>query len=1157
MTSHEQLGVSWPAPGGRNGESKATPLSPGGTSLEDCLGGDGEMDARIRCFDWASTPLGPIGEWPPSLREAVSLCLRSRFQLAIYWGPQLVLLYNDAERDVLGALHPRALGRPAAEVLADIWDVAGPMLHGVMATGQATWSVDQLLRLNRHGFLEEAFFTWSYSPIPDNGGVGGVLLVTVETTQRVLAERRLGTLRELAAETAQAQSGEQACTRAAGVLAGNRSDLPFSLVFLTDREGTPRLCSSTGVSGVPNADLWPLREVAATRQARRVEGVASRLPAGQTALPATALVLPIAQAGKETSAGCLVVGLSDFQALDEAYRGFLDLVAGQIATAISGARALEEERRRVEALAALDAARTAFFANVSHEFRTPLTLLLAPLEDTLAQADGPLAAADRERLALAHHNALRLLKLVNMLLEFSRIEAGGVQAAREPTDLAAFTAELASMFRSPVERAGMRLIVDCPPLPQPVLLDRDMWEKVVLNLLSNAFKFTLQGEISVTLHQVGQQAELSVLDTGVGIPQEELPRLFERFHQVKGFRGRATEGTGIGLALVAELVKLHGGSIRAESTCGRGSTFVVSAPLAWAPLPAAGDDGNGPARPTPSRVAAYTTEAARWRPDPEPARDAPAPGSERRQALGSTSQAPEGDQGSAVRPRVLVVDDNADMRQYLSRLLGKAYEVEEVADGRAALAAVRDRPPDLVLADVMMPELDGFGLLQELRGNAQTRPVPVVLLSARAGEESRVEGLEAGADDYLVKPFSARELLARVGAHLELARVRREAARRESELRDEVRQAQEHAAAILESITDGFVALDREWRFTNVNAKAERINGMSREEHIGKNQWELFPATRGTRLESEWRRAMAEQVAVEFEYYYEPWDSWFLNKAYPSKDGGLSVFYHDITARKRSEAALQRARDELEQRVAERTRELSQVNARLAEQIASRKRGEQARTELLRRLVRAQEEEHRRIARELHDDLTQQLAVLAIDAGALEQAPDGSQEVRNRARGMREQLVALSVSVHSLSRQLHPSILDDLGLVDALRSECLSVGQRDGITVKYHAQDVPVGLPRDVALCVYRVAQEALRNVAHHARCTRASVRLVADEGELVLWVRDRGVGFDAAARGKMGLGLESMRERARLIQARLAIRSREGEGTKVTLRVPLHRSQA
>jgi signal transduction histidine kinase len=276
-----------------------------------------------------------------------------------------------------------------------------------------------------------------------------------------------------------------------------------------------------------------------------------------------------------------------------------------------------------------------------------------------------------------------------------------------------------------------------------------------------------------------------------------------------------------------------------------------------------------------------------------------------------------------------------------------------------------------------------------------------------------------------------------------------------------------------------------------------------------------------------------------------------------TKEGGIPVVDHDTTARKRSEEALQKYHAELEQRVRDRTRELSRTNARLQRQIAKRKQVEDARTELLRRLVHAQEKERRRVARELHDDLTQRLAVLAIDAGALEHLPGCPPDIAGRARDMREQLAALSESVHSLSRQLHPSILDDLGLVDALRSECLSLGQRDGLEVKYHARDVPTDLPRDVALSVYRVAQEALRNVVRHGRCSNASVRLVANERELVLRVRDRGVGFDVARQGRTGLGLESMRERVRLIHGRLAIRSRQGEGTKITLHVPLQRSQS
>jgi signal transduction histidine kinase len=279
-------------------------------------------------------------------------------------------------------------------------------------------------------------------------------------------------------------------------------------------------------------------------------------------------------------------------------------------------------------------------------------------------------------------------------------------------------------------------------------------------------------------------------------------------------------------------------------------------------------------------------------------------------------------------------------------------------------------------------------------------------------------------------------------------------------------------------------------------------------------------------------------------------------KAYPSKDSGVSVFFHDITALKRSEETLRKSHDELEARVEERTRELSRANARLGRQVGISKRMEKERTELQGRLVRVQEEEHRRIARELHDDLTQQLAVLAIDAGTLAQHPSCPQDIVQKVSAMREKLVALSESIHSLSRQLHPSILDDLGLVDALRLECLALGQRDKIKVKYDARDIPTDLPRDVSLCIYRVAQEALRNVTHHAQCAKASVMLAANERQLVLRVQDKGIGFDVNTQGKRGLGLESMRERVRHIRARFRVQSRPGEGTCITMRVPLHRSR-
>jgi signal transduction histidine kinase len=737
----------------------------------DFLAQGGEMAERMLAFDWSRTPLGPAEAWPQSLKTAVRILLDSRYPMFVWWGRELINLYNDAYVPVLGKRHPEALGRPAPEIWGDIWSVVGPQAETVLAEGRATWNEERLLLMERFGFTEETYFTFSYSPVPaDGGGVGGVFCVCTEDTRRVLGERRLKTLRDLGERSLEAaKTIGEACRAAAVTLAENPYDFPFAMIYLLDEEGRQaRLAEAVQVAaGAPASpatvridgqeDVWGLRRVLEAGQGRIVDVVEARfgrLSAGawEDDWTRRAIVLPLAKSGtQELPAGFLIAGLSPRLTWNDDYRGFLELAAGQIATAIANVRAYEEERRRAEALAELDRAKTAFFSNVSHEFRTPLTLLLGPLEEVLAEPGGAPAAA-RERLEMAHRNALRLLKLVNTLLDFSRIEAGRIQAAYEPTDLAAFTAELASVFRSAVEQAGLRLLVDCPPLSERVWVDREMWEKIVLNLLSNAFKFTFDGEIEVRLRQEGDRAVLTVRDTGTGIPAEELPHVFERFHRVKGARGRTFEGSGIGLALVQELVKLHGGEVRAESAVDRGTTFAVEIPTGTAHLPADRIGAPRALAATGRRGEAWVEEGPRLPED----RSEP-------QARGSLSA------------RILLADDNADMREYVRRLLGEHYEVVAVPDGAAALRAAREQPFDLVLSDVMMPRLDGFGLLAALRADERTRTVPVILLSARAGEESKVEGMDAGADDYLVKPFSAKELLARVDAHLRLQRARRKA----------------------------------------------------------------------------------------------------------------------------------------------------------------------------------------------------------------------------------------------------------------------------------------------------------------------------------------------------------------------------------------------
>lgn len=731
------------------------------------------MGALLRGFAWDETPLGPPEQWPQALKTAIRIMLTSRQPIWIGWGPDLIFFYNDAYKSIIGGKHPWALGRPTSEVWREIWRDIGPMLATAMGGVEGTYVEEQLLIMERNGYPEETYYTFSYSPIPDDdGSPGGIICANTDDTQRVIGERQLTLLRELAARTANARSWQDACEQAVAALSTNPHDLPFAMIYMADAALSS--LSLMGAAGIApghaeaperldvDATHWPVAQILKTHEPSLLaigggEAAPSALPHGAWGEPPVQLaLLHIHAAGDTGRSGILAVGLNRYRLFDASYRGFLELAAGQIAAAIANADAYEQERHRAEALAELDRAKTIFFSNISHEFRTPLTLMLGPLEDMLGEAQS-LPPAHRERAGVAHRNATRLLKLVNALLDFSRIEAGRTKANLEPTDLAALTAELASNFRSATEKAGLALTVACPPLPAPVLVDRDMWEKIVLNLLSNAFKFTFEGEIAVSLRVEDGALVLEVRDTGSGIPASELPHLFERFRRIEGARGRSFEGSGIGLALVQELVNLHGGTVGVESVEGQGTTFTVALPLRVA-------DAAVQARPDPSsssRVQVFVDEALRWLPSGGDGVDAFA------------EEAPaDGRTGATIPARIVVADDNADMRDYLCRLLD-GHACEPVADGEAAIAAIRRRRPDLLVTDIMMPRLDGFGLIRAIREDAELRDLPIVVLSARAGEEASVEGIAAGADDYLVKPFSARELVARVDGVLATARVRR------------------------------------------------------------------------------------------------------------------------------------------------------------------------------------------------------------------------------------------------------------------------------------------------------------------------------------------------------------------------------------------------
>jgi signal transduction histidine kinase len=1140
------------------------------------LHGGGEMGDRIRAFDWSKTSLGPCETWPESLKTAVRIVVGSRYQMFVWWGEDLINIYNDAYAPLLGQRHPSALGQPAAEIWREIWPAVGPQAEIVLRHGRATWNDRVQLIMERNGYPEEMFATWSYSPAPkDDGTVGGVFCACYEETERVLGERRLATLRQLA--DADGESPEEACRLAATALEANASDISFALIYLLDPDGRrARLMESirersrgfvapevVSFDQRTDACLWPFdRVLHGERVTMKDLTQCTRLSGGVwPEATHTAMVLPLAKHMQERPSGFVVLGASPRLPFNDTYEAFFELVSAHIASAVAKGRAFDDERRRAEALAELDRAKTLFFSNVSHEFRTPLTLMLDPLEDALKDPVSMSAPAHRTRLEFAYRNSQRLLKLVNSLLDFARLEGGRVEATYEPTDLSMLTTDLAGVFRSAMEQAGLTLHVNCPPLSEPVYLDRDMWEKIVLNLLSNAFKFTFEGSITVRLSEEASPSRCAVLrvqDTGTGIPEDQLGRVFERFHRVPDARGRSMEGTGIGLALVKGLVHLHGGSIEVISTVDQGSTFIVRLPLGSAHLPPDRVRGSRHLASTAIRSDVFVEEALRSLPEDVSG-----------EALGERDQTNQevksGKDGlclapDASRPRVIIVDDNADMRTYISRVLEPHYRVVTAADGQTALERILAHPPDLVLADVMMPKLDGFGLVQELRKYLHTRTIPIILLSARAGEESRIEGLERGADDYLIKPFSGKELLARVAAHVDIARVRRDA-------EQAVRRRSEQFEILLNRAPLGVYLVDADFRIVQVNPVALPVFGdipnlIGRDfEEVVRIIWEkpyadelvtIFRRTLDTGEAYSAPERIERRVDRGITESYE----WRVDRIMlPDGRFGVVCYFRDVSVQVLAREALRQSEDrlrefaaQLEQLVADRTQELVQSQTRLRA--------------LATELNLAEQRERKRLAAELHDHLQQMLVLGKLKLGQGMRLPQGADRIVEIMKQTDDVLGEALQYTRTLVAELSPPVLHEHGLAAGLLWLGNEMKRHDlNVTVQVPGTEMP--LPEDQAVLLFQSVRELLINASKHANSHEAHVVLERQNGNLRIEVKDSGVGFDVAKVAvpstdnpqnalSSKFGLFSIRERMKALGGTFEIRSSPGGGTMATVSLPI-----
>lgn len=742
----------------------------------------GEMAERIRVFDWAKTPLGSQRKWPQSLKSIVSVMMANRFPMLLWWGKEYVQIYNDAYIPVLGTKHPWGLGKPVSVCWSEIWHVLKPLIDKPYNGGPATWMDDILLKVNRNDFIEETHFTIAYSPVPDPKSkrkIGGVIATVNEITGEIIGKRQMETLGRLGKAVSNTLSLDDVLTQAATVFRDNPFDIPFAFIHKISEDGDKAtLVTSVGYQEGEShpCDEIDLREpgekwkvfLQSVQQANilalKNEGRWKDLPKGAWDIQPESLVHVPIREGTNKPVAVITIGLNPYRKFDDTYLNFIQLVADQVVLGASKAKAYENEHKRAKLLEELDRTKTIFFSNISHEFRTPLTLMLGTMEQALQEPS--LSPANADRLKVAHRNALRLLKLVNTLLDFSRIESGRQKARYSKTDLVILTTNLVGNFRSILEKAGLTLLVSTDESMPDVYVDTQMWEKIVFNLLSNAFKYTLKGSITLRLFSRDGHAVLEVEDTGIGIPEKELPRMFERFHRVENAQGRTYEGTGIGLSLTKELVGLLHGEIKVASKEGQGTTFTVSIPVGKEHLE---DD----------QVAGVVELTERY---DETLNDSYV--NDARSVLESTADDALGAHtADHTGARVLIVDDNSDMRRHIRSLLEGQFNILTAPNGREALQVIKSEQPDIVLSDVMMPVMDGIQLLKAVKDDPATSNLPIILLTARAGEESKIEGLDTGADDYLVKPFSANELMSRVRAQLNISKKRDD---RERELEQRV-----------------------------------------------------------------------------------------------------------------------------------------------------------------------------------------------------------------------------------------------------------------------------------------------------------------------------------------------------------------------------------
>jgi signal transduction histidine kinase/CheY-like chemotaxis protein len=777
------------------------------------------MGERIRTLDWTTPPLGPIEGWPQSLKTAIGIMLGAHSPVAVFWGADHILLYNDPYRKMIGKKHPQGLGRPAREVYPEVWDELAPMFERVMSGLGATAAQDQLLPIDRNGSIEDAWFDFSLNPIPcEDGSICGIFNFALETTRKVHAEkalrdseeryRRLFTSMTEAFALGEPILDEEGRPQDFRLLEINEAfekqtglsrDIigkPASLALPGLEDYWVQTYCSVALGGGPvdfeqfnrDTDRWYavhcyspaagrfailFRDI--TRSHRMQEELRESEERFRALVTASSEVLyrmsPDWSEMRRLSSRDFLAStekpnhawLRDYippedqaqvtSAIDEAIRtksvfelehrvlkadGSLGWTfsraiplmdnRGEIlewfgaATDVT-ARKQAEKRLREAKNAAEEASRakSEFLANMSHEIRTPMTVFMSAIEHLLQIDRNP---ERRQLLGMADVSARRLRALIDDILDFSRIEARKVELEEGPFDLRACVREAIDMFTLPAREKDLTLESEVSAdSPEKVLGDPNRVGQVLINLIGNAVKFTREGTVRVCVQPRGDLLEFSVADTGIGIPKEKLPLIFESFSQVDMSFHRQHEGSGLGLAISKGLVELMGGEISIQSRLGEGSVFTFTVPL-------------------------KTIERAAFELHQAP---------------------PEGPDGGRPQVRILLAEDEPLIREMITMMLQqRGYRTETAGTGRDALRRWEEGDFDLIFMDLQMPEMNGMEATRAIRQQEKEgeKRTCIIGLTAHVRHEVKEECLASGMDRVLAKPVQMNDLFSAIEACL-------------------------------------------------------------------------------------------------------------------------------------------------------------------------------------------------------------------------------------------------------------------------------------------------------------------------------------------------------------------------------------------------------